>query len=147
MVGPDGRTWKVHRRWVHRRVSWRGPKGRRALDFVDGADFLGFADELPVIGVIALALAGLLLGIAAVVFVIPAMLFVLELSFVLVAIGLGVAARILFRRPWTVEARVAGTSEGREWKVVGWRASGELVDTLAERIRSTGRVGDVTWTA
>jgi hypothetical protein len=146
VVGPDGRTWKVRRRWVHRSVSWRGRKGN-PVDLLDGADLAGEAADLPVVGVIFFAIAALLLAVAAVVFVVPAVIFLLEALFVLAVVALGAATRILFRRPWTVEARVAGTNEGREWKVVGWRASGELVETLADRIRSTGRVGDVTWTS
>lgn len=144
MVGPDGRTWKVRRRWVHRSVSWRG--GRRVPDVdVPGLELLD--DELGIFAAIGLAITAVVVVALAVLFVIPALVFAVELLLVVLAIGLGAGARIVFRRPWTVEARVAGTNEGREWKVVGWRASGELVDTLAERIRSTGRVGDVTWTA
>ena len=147
VVDPEGNTWRIKRRWVHRTVRWRGPKGERVLDFADAGDLLGFADELPVLGVMLAGLGALLLALAAVFFVIPAMVFALELLVVLLAIGLGVAARILFRRPWTVEARRLDTrTVGRTWKVVGWKASGELVETLAERVRSTGRVGDVTWT-
>lgn len=104
-------------------------------------------DELGIFAAIGLAITGVVVVALAVLFVIPALVFAVELLLVVLAIGLGALVRVLFRRPWTVEARVAGTHEGREWKVVGWRASGELVATLAERIRSTGRVGDVTWTA
>lgn len=145
MVDPEGRTWNVRRRWVHRSVSWRGPKGGRALDLIDGADLAGEGADLPIVGVITFALAALLIGVLAVVFVIPALIFALELLLVLAAIGLGVFGRVLFRRPWTVEARVEGTRQGREWKVVGWRASGDLIDSVAERLRVSGHIGDVTW--
>jgi len=143
VTDPEGRTWKVRRRWVHRTVSWRG--GRKVPDVdVPGLDLLD--DELGIFAAIGLAITGVVLVVLGVIFVIPALIFVIELVLVVLLVALGAGARILFRRPWTVEARVAGTNDGREWKVVGWRASGELVDTLAERIRSTGRVGDVTWT-
>ncbi|MBW3615290.1 MAG: hypothetical protein KY439_08290 [Actinobacteria bacterium] len=145
VVDPQGRRWKVRRRWVHRGVSWRGPKGGRALDLVDGADLAGEGAELPVVGVIMFALAALLIAVLAVVFVVPALIFVLELLLVLVAVGLGALGRVLFRRPWTVEARVEGTNDGREWKVVGWRASGDRVASVAERLRATGHIGDVNW--
>ena len=140
VVDPEGRTWKVRRRWVHRSVSWRGPRGDRALDLLDGADLAGDGADLPVVGVIMSAIAALLLGVLAVVFVIPGLIFALELLLVLLAVGLGALGRVLFRRPWTVEARVKGTNQGGEWKVTGWRASGELVASVAERLQATGRI-------
>jgi len=142
VVDPAGRTWKVRRKWVHRRASWRGPKGDRALDLFDGADLAGEGAELPVVGVIVFAIAALLIAVLAVVFVIPALIFVVELALVLVAVGLGVLSRVLFRRPWTIEARVDGTNQGGEWKVTGWRASGDLLNSVAERLDATGQLRD-----
>ncbi len=83
-------------------VSWRGPKGDRAVDLFDGADLAGDGADLPVIGVIMLAIAALVVAVLAVLFVIPALIFVLELVLVLAAVGLGVLGRVLFRRhgPW-----------------------------------------------
>lgn len=144
-MDPEGQAWKVRRRWLHRSVTWRGPKGRRALDLLDRADLAGDGSDLPVIGVILFAIAALLIAVLAVLFVIPAMIFALELLVVLVAVGLGVLGRIFFGRPWTVEARQEGSNRGREWKVSGWRASGDLVDSVAERLRSAGQLGDVMW--
>ena len=144
VVDPQGRTWRVRRRWVPHTVRWRGGRNVPDVD-VPGLDLLD--DELGIFAAIGLAITGIVVVVVAVLFVIPALVFAVELLVVVLAIGLGALARVLFRRPWTVEARIKGTNEGREWKVVGWKASGELVDTVAERIRSTGRVGDVTWTA
>jgi hypothetical protein len=39
-------------------------------------------------------------------------------------------ARLLFRRPWVVEA-ASDTRERRRWRVVGWRASRELLANVA----------------
>lgn len=66
---------------------------------------------------------------------------------------LGVGTRIVFRRPWAVEARSlvpvsvearagdagrsdAATTELRRhtWRVVGWRASGEMVHAMADAL-------------
>lgn len=64
---------------------------------------------------------------------------------------LGVAARVLFRRPWVVEARSAEplppeTTDAwssdapvpavrrHTWRVVGWRASGEQVEAVAKAL-------------
>ncbi len=71
------------------------------------------------VGVIMFAIAALSVAVLAVAFVIPALIFVVELVLVLVAVGLGVLGRVLFPRPWTVEARVHGTSQGGEWRVMG----------------------------
>ncbi len=123
-------------------MSWRGPKGDRALDLLDGADLAGEGAEVPVVGVIMVAIAALLVAVLAVVFVIPALIFVVELALVLVAVGFGVLGRVLFRRPWTVEARVDGTNQGGEWKVTGWLASGDLLNSVVERLRATGQLPD-----
>jgi len=66
VVDPEGRIWKVRRRWGHRHVSWRGPNGGRAADLLD-------------------------------------------------------------------------EPQG-EWKVTGWRASGDLVDSVAERLQAKGQI-------
>ena len=140
VVDPAGRTWNVRRRWVHRSASWRGPKGDRALDLLDGADLAGEGSELPVVGVVMFAIAALLVAVLAVIFIIPALIFVMEVAVILVAVGVGVLGRILFRRPWTVQARIDGTSQGAEWKVTGWRASGDLLDSVADRLEATGHL-------
>jgi hypothetical protein len=139
VVDPAGRTWRVRRRWVTRSASWRGPKSARALDLLDGAHLVDDGADLPVVGVIMFAIAALLVAVLAVVFIIPALIFVLELMLILLIVGLGVLGRVLFRRPWTVEARVDGAGQGGEWKVAGWRASGDLLNSVAERIQATGQ--------
>ena len=140
VVDPEGHTWNVRRRWGHRRVSWRGPKGGRACDLLDGADLADVAADLPVVGVIMTAIAALFIGVMAVVFIIPALVFALELLLIVVVLGLGVLGRVLFRRPWTVEARATGTNQRGEWKVTGWRASGDLVDSVADELQATGQI-------
>ncbi|MDQ3108147.1 MAG: hypothetical protein M3Q68_10135, partial [Actinomycetota bacterium] len=125
VVDPQGRTWKVRRRWVHRSVRWRGARdlpdaGIPGLDFLD--------DELGIFAVIGLVITSIAVVALGIFFVIPAVIFMIELVLVVLALLLGGVARLLLRRPWTVEARIKGTNEGREWKVVGWRASGDLVD-------------------
>jgi hypothetical protein len=52
-----------------------------------------------------------------------------------VAIAAGLIGRLVFRRPWIVEA----TSTGRPpqtlvWKVPGWRRSGRLIDEITEAL-------------
>jgi hypothetical protein len=74
-------------------------------------------------------------GVAFLVFVaIPLVLVVVDLALAMVLTALGIAARLLFRRPWTVEA-VSGAGDRHRWRVVGLRASREhaadVVNALA----------------
>ncbi len=137
VVDPKGNEWRVRRKWVHRRLRWRG-RGRRSIDLLDGAELASVAGELPVIGVILTAVALLLVAIAAVVFILPALIFVAELVVILGFVGLGLVGRVLFGRPWTVEARVPGAGGAYEWKTSGRRASRELVRSVADQLQATG---------
>jgi hypothetical protein len=66
--------------------------------------------------------------IVLVVFVAPLVLAVVDL---LLVTGVGLVGRVAFRRPWTIEARAAdGTTQ--TWQVVGWRASRERRDEIAD---------------
>jgi hypothetical protein len=139
-VAPDGRTWKVRRKLLTRTVRWRGPESVDASVVPDVTEVALLSDDvgcLPAVGIVATAAVAIVLSVL---FVFPALVFAVEAAVVLLLVGLGVVARVLFRRPWTVEARVAGTNEGRQWKVSGWRASGELRDRVADQLRSTGAV-------
>lgn len=143
VTDPTNLRWTVRRRWAHWRLEWRGPRdGHRSLDVFNGADLLGGADDLPIVGVIVVVVLAVVFTIGALVFVLPALLFVVEVLILVLAAGLAVLGRVLFRRPWTVEAR-SSSGERREWKVVGWRASGALVDQVAHHLSATGRADTV----
>ncbi|MCW2621270.1 MAG: hypothetical protein JWL64_872 [Frankiales bacterium] len=133
--GPDGREWQVRRRWMHRDL----PKLRRLRQPEDdGPDLDWLADFLDDPVTALLALAGLVVvGVLAVLFVLPALIFVFELLFVLIVVGLGVLTRVLFRRPWTVEARRQGTVVRQQ--AVGWRRSSAALAELAAAV-SAGRL-------
>ena len=60
-----------------------------------------------------------------------------ELLLVLVLAVGGAIGRVLFRRPWTVDA-VGPDGEHHQWSVVGWRASGAARRFVADRIAATG---------
>ncbi len=105
---------------------------------MDGADLAGIGGDIPVLGVVLVAIALVLLAIAAVMLIVPAVIFVVELLIILVIVGLGLLSRVLFGRPWTVEAQQLGTSSTYEWKVSGWRASRDLVTTIADQLSATG---------
>jgi len=56
----------------------------------------------------------------------------------LLAVG-GAVARILFRRPWTVDA-VGPSGDHHRWEVVGWRRSGAARRFIAQRLAEAGTV-------
>ncbi|MGB6059235.1 MAG: hypothetical protein WBF71_13340 [Microthrixaceae bacterium] len=58
--------------------------------------------------------------------------------FVLLAV-VGVLGRVLFRRPWTVDA-LSPAGEHASWLVVGWKASGTARQFIVDRIVATGAV-------
>jgi hypothetical protein len=136
VTDPHGDEWEVRRKWVHRRLRWRGKRG--AGDLMDGADLAGLGGDLPVVGVVLTAIALLLFAIAAVLFIVPALIFIVELLVIVAIVGLGVMGRVLFGRPWTVEARRSDDTEAIEWKVSGWRASQDLVHEITDHLRATG---------
>jgi lipopolysaccharide/colanic/teichoic acid biosynthesis glycosyltransferase len=43
-----------------------------------------------------------------------------------------VLLRLAGKRPWVVSARRVGSHYHREWKVMGWRASGRVIDEIAD---------------
>jgi hypothetical protein len=137
--GPDGREWRVQREWVKRGPRWRR-SARPNLDHLDDVgNPLEAADG-------CLDLEGLLYLLVIVValfliwfFVLPALLFAFDLLFLLLSAAVGIAFRILFRRPWHVVAETPGPPPERvDIPVVGYRASGAKVDEVAWRIGATG---------
>ncbi len=66
----------------------------------------------------------------------PLLAAVIEVTLVLLLATAGVIGRVLLWRPWTIEARASdGTT--REWRVPGWRDSGERRKEV-ERQLTTG---------
>ena len=128
-VSPDGTRWRVGRVW------WQGrPRWRRRLEDVGGDG--GFPD-LGGDDLAGLALAvvlGLLL-LLVVPFLLPAVVFAVELVLLLLLGGLALAARVLLVRPWTVRATSA-TGQVVTRQARGWRASGRAVEELAASVRA-----------
>ena len=138
MRSPDGRTWVVRRRWVPRlgaETVW-GRFHRRFRQTVKRTSDVADADPgcLDLLGEGLVAAIAVVLAVIVLIFVlIPLLVAVVDVVIVLLLALLGVAGRILLRRPWTVEAR-ADDGAVLVWRVVGWRASGEQVDRAAEHI-------------
>jgi hypothetical protein len=144
--GPDGRSWAVMRRWVPRlpgETLWGrfrrrfGRSSRRMRDWDGVADVADLASSgggdgiAGVLAMIGLAIAAVLL----VVLVLPLLLALVEVMILALLALVAVGARILLRRPWTVEA-VADDGALRTWRIVGWRNSGEHVRRVADQIRT-----------
>ena len=142
VTAPDGTRWKVGRQWWPDRGKDLTDPGLVDVPTSsgggggDGGWFdLGDADEFVVVLVV--------IGVAIVVVlffttvVIPVIAFTIELLVLIVLFFGGLAGRLLFRRPWTIRARVDGRTQ-RRWHIVGFRNSGELRDEIAEALR-TGR--------
>ncbi len=73
--------------------------------------------------------------LAAVFVGIPLLVAVIDLALIVIVALLGALTRVVFRRPWIVEAR-ADDGSIATWRVVGWRASGERVAEVEGLIRS-----------
>lgn len=87
-----------------------------------------------------LDLEGLVLGFAILLLLVVAFLFVVPILIalvdvlVLVIIGaLGTLGRVVFRRPWMVEARASDGTVHR-WHAVGWRAGRQLRREVADSL-------------
>jgi hypothetical protein len=143
---PNGLRWIVRRRWLPWSVRWRGPgraRKRREKEekypgwthVFDVADPLLWFDEAP--GGFLLIL-GLVVAAVVTLFVLPFFVFLIEVLLVALVAGIGIVFRIVFRRPWLVEAYPVEGPHDKHliWKVAGVRRSGLAVDDIAEQIRS-----------
>lgn len=109
---------------------------RRARDVGDLPD-PGCAPDL------AEGIVAFIVVVAVVLFLIfiglPLLIALGELLLVLALALAGVVGRVLFRRPWIVDA-VAPNGAHHEWSVVGWRASAAARSLVADRVTATGTV-------
>lgn len=81
------------------------------------------------------AVALILFAVALVYVVVPLLVALVDLLILILVALLGALTRVLFRRPWTVEARAAdGTTQ--HWRVTGWRASHERCIEIAQRLQA-----------
>jgi hypothetical protein len=131
---PDGTEWTVGRRWSGRqwprlRRWWRGKRGDGWLDApfdIGGLDDLAGA---------AIVFIGLVLAVVFVLFVVPLLVLAVEVVVAVLLIGVGVLGRILFRRPWVIEAHARrGVKPSRAWRVVGWRESARVIEEVGAEL-------------
>jgi len=120
VVDPNGARWTVRRRVL----PWR----RR----VHGVEGLGdLADFVPVDD----GLFGFIAGLVLIPVVLVFALVIGEVLVLLLLLPVFVLLRVAFGRPWIVDV-YRGEQYVRSERVVGWRAAGERVDTIADEIRA-----------
>ena len=157
-----GATWRVRVVWEPR---WRalarrfGGWRRKRRDGEGGVD-LGLSDiDLPsggggggggglsdladdIVVLIAIVIGLILFGFLFWWLLLPLLLLVLDVVVVVVLVIVGAVSRVLFRRPWIVQA--TGEPGGRvSAEVVGWRAALRTRDEMAEKLRLGYRPEDV----
>jgi hypothetical protein len=105
------------------------------MEWVNVGDGAGCAIDLAegiVAGIVVLVVVVLVL-----IFIVPLVMVTLELVVLLLLVAAGLVAKVVFRRPWGVEAEALdGPRAGRlvVWRVVGWRASGAHLAQVADAL-------------
>jgi hypothetical protein len=141
---PAGVQWRVRVVWqprwqalARRFGGWRrrrrGDGGGLNMDIPAGID-LGdnlVAALIAIVGVILFALLFWFL-------LLPLLLLLVDIFVVILLLALAIPARVLLRRPWTVEA-VATLADGGEdrfvTQTVGWREALEVRDGIVQKLR------------
>jgi hypothetical protein len=141
-VAPDGRRWRVARRWTRRRIRWRRLRQRREdegrwWEVLDVLDVFGLVEVHPVLAAVAaVVLLAVLLGLATL-FLVPLLLALVDAVVLVALVAAGGLARTLLGRPWEVEARSDGPpEEALVWRVRGWAESGRAVEQVAHRLEA-----------
>lgn len=122
--------WDVHRRWVTRlgrenfgrRAGRRFRRSGRNLDVADA----GCAPDLD--GIL-FAIVAVIVVVLFVIFILPVLVVAVEILLGAVIVLLGLVAKIVFRRPWAIDA-FAGDGTHLRWKEVGWRATTARIDEI-----------------
>jgi hypothetical protein len=73
--------------------------------------------------------------------------FFAEWMLVLLLIPIGVAYRIVFRRPWHVYAESVDGRDAYATSVIGWPESQQVIELAADEIRTTGAPRSYHWAA
>lgn len=122
VVDPQGRTWRVSRRWM----PWRRKSSVGDWGDVPGADGIGDDPISMIIGVLLIVLL--------IPFVILAVLVALEMLLLLALLPFAILARMLLGRHWRVEVR-EGWDFRWEVEAGGWSESGRRIEQVATDLR------------
>lgn len=142
MQSPDGRRWTIRRRWFPRlaterivaRVRHQPSATARNGAEGGGGDTRGWM-PLAQIDVVAIALLLVVIVLVALVVVLPLLFVLVDLAILAVLALVGIVGKVVFRRPWVVEA-VTDRGKRHEWRVVGWRRSGERCREIARSLEA-----------
>ena len=138
MTTPSGERWRVRRRWLDRPLPslrrWRKKKEGEP-DAGSAVDFLGI--DLIDGTVLGLAIIAVVLLIVFV--LVPLIGIAIELIVLAFLFGSSLIGRVVFRRPWIVEAvKVDELEERIAFGVKGWRQSSQALQELRTAIPATG---------
>jgi hypothetical protein len=138
VTAPDGTVWRVGRQWLPTKPTlWRPkkrpkkPAEKRSGGGGGGGDLFGGLDSFDEGFLIALALIAVVVVVILLVTVVfPILVLGIEVLIVIVLLVGGLAARLVFRKPWTIRARA---EDGREltWRAPGFQRSGRVRDDAA----------------
>jgi len=162
VTAPEGTPWNIRVVWAprwralaRRFGGWRAKRTGRSGDAVEGA--LQAGGDIPTTGggggggldlgdeiaAILIILVAFVVGVALFWWVLlPLLLVLLDIVIVLILMAVSMVARVLFRRPWTVEATAPG-QDRLTTSVVGWRAALRRRDEIADSLRRGLRPEDV----
>jgi hypothetical protein len=115
---------------MRERIRRGGRASRRTAGEVADVDGGGFAVDVLEGGALAVAIVAALVVLTV---LLPFVVILGELVIAILLALLGIAARLLFRRPWTVEA-MSEAGERHRWRVVGLRASREHAADVANAL-------------
>ena len=131
VTGPDGRTWKVGRRWFPRyRKGKRVDMSDQSLPDLGG----GGADDLGIIGVILLVIGAAIAALVLILLAFNVVVIAIELLIVTALFTAGLFGRVVLRKPWTVFAKSGEALVERQ--VVGWRGSKREIADLGGALAS-----------
>lgn len=121
--------WLPRRMWLVDRITrWRRAHRNREFS-LDGLDLIEPAGD-GVLGWIVTVVLGLVLVLVLWFIAIPLLLVIVDWLVLGLILVVGVAVRVLLRRPWEIVIR-QGEREVASVPVVGWRAAGRARDAMA----------------
>ena len=147
VVAPGGVRWKVGRQWLS---PTRQPQRDRWTDDGIPPERRPFEQEVPALWWYDPSAARpmvlwnlvLLAPIVALVVAVPFLIVYFALGPValaaVIALLVALVVLVMRRRTWTVRADVQGHRHGHLWRVRGWRASGAVVEIVADALQTGG---------
>lgn len=123
VVDPQGRTWRVSRRWM----PWR--RRTRFGSWGDGPVSSGSLGDDPISAIIGIVLLILFIPVLVLGIVVA-----LEMLLLLLVLPFAIVGRMLLGRHWRVEVR-EDWDFAWEAEVGGWSDSGRAIDQIAQGLR------------